>query len=245
MISASGMQPGGRFVAQNTSLRTLITRAFSNDARSTMSGSEWIQGIPGFADSARFDINAKTFSEGPDAPAIDSDSLPGMLRNLLVERFGMKYHTEERPVTVYKLTANKPKLKEADPASRTFCRVGSAPAGSPPGSQTITCQNITMDQMADRVQSVVGGVSFPVENATGLKGGWDFSIVYSQLAMRASAAGPAAGAQPANAAPVASDPSGGETIFEAFQKIGLKLEAQKKPMPVIVIDHLEEKPTEN
>jgi uncharacterized protein (TIGR03435 family) len=63
--------------------------------------------------------------------------------------------------------------------------------------------------------------------------------------MRASAAGPAAGAQPANAAPVASDPSGGETIFEAFQKIGLKLEAQKKPMPVIVIDHLEEKPTEN
>jgi len=46
--------------------------------------------------------------------------------------------------------------------------------------------------------------------------------------------------------PEASEPSGGFTIFEAVEKqLGLKLEMQKRPMPVIVIDHIEQKPTDN
>jgi len=49
-----------------------------------------------------------------------------------------------------------------------------------------------------------------------------------------------------SALPSASDPSGGYTIFEAVDKqLGLKLEAQKRPLPVLVIDHVEEKPTDN
>jgi uncharacterized protein (TIGR03435 family) len=44
----------------------------------------------------------------------------------------------------------------------------------------------------------------------------------------------------------ASDPSGSLTLFEAIEKqLGLKLEMQKRPEPVVIIDHLEEKPTEN
>jgi uncharacterized protein (TIGR03435 family) len=97
-----------------------------------------------------------------------------------------------------------------------------------------------MDQLAERVQFAVN-ISFPVENATGIEGGWDFSVVYTQTA----SARPAGGAGPGNEAPTASDPSGGDPLLEAFQRIGLKLEQQKKPMPVIVIDHLEEKATEN
>jgi uncharacterized protein (TIGR03435 family) len=58
---------------------------------------------------------------------------------------------------------------------------------------------------------------------------------------KAVSTGPASGD-----VPVASDPTVGYTIFEALEKeIGLKLEIQKLPTPVIVIDHLEEKPTEN
>jgi uncharacterized protein (TIGR03435 family) len=45
--------------------------------------------------------------------------------------------------------------------------------------------------------------------------------------------------------PIASDPSSGMTLFEAIEKVGLKLEKRKREMPVIVIDHIEQKPTEN
>jgi uncharacterized protein (TIGR03435 family) len=49
---------------------------------------------------------------------------------------------------------------------------------------------------------------------------------------------------PAGAA--ASDPVGGTSLFEALDKqLALKLEAQKRPYPVFVIDHIEEKPTDN
>jgi uncharacterized protein (TIGR03435 family) len=42
------------------------------------------------------------------------------------------------------------------------------------------------------------------------------------------------------------DPSGGLTIFEAVEKqLGLKLEKQKRSVQVTVIDHIEQKPTEN
>jgi uncharacterized protein (TIGR03435 family) len=52
--------------------------------------------------------------------------------------------------------------------------------------------------------------------------------------------------QPASEPPTAAEPSGGYTLFEAIEKqLGLKLEPHKRLMPVIVIDHLDEKPTEN
>jgi uncharacterized protein (TIGR03435 family) len=56
----------------------------------------------------------------------------------------------------------------------------------------------------------------------------------------------AAGGGGGAAVPTASDPTGGYTLFEAIEKqLGLKLEKQKRSLPVIVIDHLEQKPTEN
>lgn len=45
---------------------------------------------------------------------------------------------------------------------------------------------------------------------------------------------------------VASDPNGTITVFEAIEKqLGLKLETQKRPVTVLVIDHAERKPIEN
>jgi len=44
----------------------------------------------------------------------------------------------------------------------------------------------------------------------------------------------------------ASDPNGAITLFEAIEKqLGLKLATQKRPAPVLVIDHAEQKPTDN
>ncbi len=44
----------------------------------------------------------------------------------------------------------------------------------------------------------------------------------------------------------ASEPNGALSFFDAVNKqLGLKLEKEKRPVPVLVIDHIEEKPTEN
>jgi uncharacterized protein (TIGR03435 family) len=51
---------------------------------------------------------------------------------------------------------------------------------------------------------------------------------------------------PANGTANAEDPSGALSLFDALTKqLGLKLEMQKHPLPALVIDHIEEKPTEN
>jgi uncharacterized protein (TIGR03435 family) len=47
-------------------------------------------------------------------------------------------------------------------------------------------------------------------------------------------------------AAVASEPSGGMSLFEAMEKhLGMKLEMHRRSLPVFVIDHVEEKPTDN
>jgi uncharacterized protein (TIGR03435 family) len=43
-----------------------------------------------------------------------------------------------------------------------------------------------------------------------------------------------------------SDPIGGASLFNAIQRqLGLRLEEQKRSQPVFVIDHIDEKPTDN
>jgi uncharacterized protein (TIGR03435 family) len=182
---------------------------------------------------------------------MDMDAMAPMILALLKDRFKMTYHTEERPVTAYTLVSAKPKMKKADPASRTFCRNANAPAGSPPGSRLLTCQNITMAQFAERLQNMAPDLNWPVPDATGIEGGWDFTLMFSMRPMMAGMMGmpPGRGGEAGPGAaplPTASEPIDGYTLFEAVEKqLGLKLEKQKRSMPVIVIDHIEQKPTDN
>ena len=70
-----------------------------------------------------------------------------------------------------------------------------------------------------------------VIDASGLEGAWDLAFNFS----------PAGALQTPG-----SDPNGAISIFDALDKqLGLKLETQKRPMPVLVVDHLEGKPTAN
>jgi uncharacterized protein (TIGR03435 family) len=235
------MQPGGRLTVKGMPLRFLIMRAFAAN------NSDTVVGLPSWADTERFDIIAKAPSEGPSAPSIDFETMAPMIRALLADRFKMTWHTEDRPESAYTLVSAKPKMKKADPASRTSCKTAPAPAGAPPGSMLLTCQNVTMAQFADRLQNMAPGLNWPVLDSTGIEGGWDFTLTFSRGAPMTIGAGRGGDAgQAATAAPAASDPTGGYTIFEAVEKqLGLKLEMQKRPVPVIVIDHVEQKPTEN
>jgi uncharacterized protein (TIGR03435 family) len=219
-------------VATGMSMQFLLTSAFFG------TNSEQLIGAPKWVDSERFDITAKTPWVNPATRPLDAPSVAPILRSLLMKRFGLTYHTEERQISAYRLVAVKPKIRKADPASRTWCKPSVAPAGSPPGSQLLTCRNIAMAQFAEELQGKTRELIWPVEDATGIEGGWDFTLTFSQ------SAGPSAG-QP-GAADAAPDPSGASTLIEAVEKqLGLKLELRKRPMPIYVIDRIEQRPTEN
>jgi uncharacterized protein (TIGR03435 family) len=173
-----------------------------------------------------------------------------------VDRFKLQTHIEDRPVSAYTLIAVNPKLRKADPLSRTRCKEGPGPDGkdprttSPVLNRLLTCQNMTMAQIGDELQRVAAGYIYsPVLDGTGIKGSWDFTLSFSSADLtQARAAGGAAGsaAPSADSSSTASDPSGAVSLFDTVNRqLGLKLEKQRRPAPVLVIDHIEEKPTEN
>jgi uncharacterized protein (TIGR03435 family) len=191
---------------------------------------------------------------GPNGPRIEIDDLRKMVRTLLEERFKMQAHMEDRPINAYTLIAVNPKLRKADPLSRTRCTEGPGPDGKDPRianpalNRLITCQNMTMAQIGDELQRVASGYIYsPVLDGTGIKGSWDFTLSFSsadQTQARAAGGGNPSGS--ASSTDGASDPNGAITLFDAVNRqLGLKLEKQRRLSPVLVIDHIEEKPTEN
>jgi uncharacterized protein (TIGR03435 family) len=234
------MQPGGRFIAQGMPMRFVIGSAFN------VSNNDQIAGLPGWVDTVRIDITAKAAAESLAGPLNDPEILAPMVRALLVERFGLAWHTEQRRVSAYSLLAAQPKLKKADPDSRIFCKIAPASLNTPPNSQILNCQNATIALFAERLPNLAPGLIYwPVQDATGLVGGWDFTLTFNPLpAMFLN--GPGRSSDAGQTAPVAPDPSGGFTIFESIEKqLGLKLETQKRTLPVIVIDRIQQKPTDN
>jgi len=246
------IQPTGMITVTGMPLKQLMQLAWNINSDDLLDGPKWLE-------SARFDIVARAFASTTqtDMPPIQIDTIREMLQKLLIERFQMKTHTEERPVSGYVLSAAKPRLTKADPASRTKCQEGPAANSAadprnrnPILSRLITCQNTTMAQFAERLMYAANGyVRVPALDATGLEGGWNFTVNFSPI--NAFQGGPGRGGDapagpPAAGALVASDPNGAISLPEALDKqLGLKLELKKRPMPVLVIDHVEEKPIEN
>lgn len=234
------MQPGGRFVAEGMEMRFLLRRAFN------VTSSDPIAGMPSWADSVRVSITAKVAGDYPFAgpAARDPELIAPLIRSLLTERFGLVWHTEERLGTAYALVADKPRMKKADPQSRIYCKNTPFGPNQAPNEEVLNCQNATMALFAEQLQNVPM-INAPVDDATGLDGGWDFSFSFDPFP-RLAGLGRGGGQPPGQGAPVAADPVGGYTIFESIQKeLGLKLEKKKKMVPVVVIDKLNPKPTEN
>jgi len=102
-----------------------------------------------------------------------------------------------------------------------------------------------MAQIGDELQRVAAGYIYnPVLDGTEIKGSWDFTLSFSSADKVQAGAGPSAPS--ANGGSTASDPSGALSLFDAVSRqLGLRLEKQKRPLPVLVIDHIEEKPTDN
>jgi uncharacterized protein (TIGR03435 family) len=250
-----GGMSGGQINVQYTTLKSMITFAWDLNPNDE----EVLVGAPKWLDVDRFDILAKVVNDAPasagaNAQRIDIEDLRAMLQTLLEDRFKLKAHMENRPISAYTLIAVNPKLRKADPLSRTRCIEGPGPDGKDPRTvnpalnRLVSCQNMTMAQIGDELQRIANGYIYTsVLDATQIKGSWDFTLSFSSADLtKGGGRGPPSGASATSSASATSDPNGALTLFDAVSKqLGLKLEKQRRPAPVLVIDHIEEKPTEN
>jgi uncharacterized protein (TIGR03435 family) len=247
-MGGQGLMPGGRIELIAVQLKMLIQLAWNIN-----NPDEMLVGAPKFLDAARFDVIAKASSinAGPASSGqLDIDALRVMFQALLIDRFKMKVHYEDRPVSSYELTVGKPKLQKADPANRTGCHEGPGADGKDPRTATpvlsrlLTCQNMTIAQLAEQLPNLANGyVHTPVLDSTGLTDHYDFTLSFSAINVLQNGVPTQ---QPGEGAANASDPSGGLSLPDAMNKqLGIKMELRKRPMQVLVIDHVEEKPTDN
>jgi uncharacterized protein (TIGR03435 family) len=201
------------------SLTDLIARAYRVKSFQ-VSGPDWMN-------AARFDILAKL----PEGASMDS--VPEMLQALLADRFQLKLHRDSKEFPVYALIVGK----------------GGAKLPPKPADYDSTARNklrpMTMENYAGLLSTVVDR---PVVDQTGLKGEYmvsmDVMVHALQSRVKAMAARQAAAMGGGGPTDAASDPSDSDT-FRAVQALGLKLEPQKLPMPLLVIEHLEKTPTED
>jgi uncharacterized protein (TIGR03435 family) len=177
-----------------------------------------VEGATGWVAADRFDIAARV--TGETAPT--TDQVRVMLQTLLAERFGLKLHRETREMSVYALVMAKsgPKLKKTSSSGSMMRR------GSEGQDIRLTFTGSPLDMLAQQL-STIPGVGRPVVDKTGIEGRHDFEL---QLA-----------APPQSAV---TGPSG-ESLFTAIEEqLGLKLESQKEPIEILVIDSVA-RPSEN
>jgi len=180
-----------------------------------------ILGGPSWLDSETYDLEAKAET------AVGLDQLKLMLRSLLADRFKLTLHRETKELRVYSLTVakNGPKLQSAKDGGSSSDHGLQGFRGNMAEFAHLLSLRLNMPMIDDPTVPVRSiGVPPPVLDKTGIQGVFDISI----------------GVQP--------EP--GADTFILWQRaleeqLGLKLESQKAPVEVLVIDHADKIPTEN
>jgi uncharacterized protein (TIGR03435 family) len=201
-----------------------------------------IDGGPGWMSSDHFDVVAKA----PDSAGVPSDSeeaaerMALMVRDLLVQRFKLVTHMEDRQGNVYALEINKPtaKLKESTEKAPSNCRkvdrVDDKPL--PAGAVRYDCRNVAMEMLASVLPRWAGDyLDLPVVNFTNSSAEYDFTLTWSG---RNLVDGLTNGA----VAPAGADTYESNTIFQAVQQLGLSLSRKRHPLPHLVVDSIERLP---
>jgi bla regulator protein blaR1 len=213
---------GGELDATNITLKMLIAFAYDTPPERILQGPPWL-------DSERYDILAKP-DRSADQPV---DRSMGAIRlrtqTLLADRFKLVLQKETRQLPIFRLLVDKGGPKHLLP-----------PKGATPDLLTngrhVTCQAASMAFFAKNF--LTGQVGGPVFDETGIAGNFDFSMDWSPTDNTPKSLPDAVDER---TAPEATGPS----LFTALkEQLGLKLEAGKGPVDVLVIDHAE-KPSEN
>jgi uncharacterized protein (TIGR03435 family) len=233
-------EAGGRVTAQCYPLLMIIRQAWNLDYSAPIAGlPKWLSdGYGTVTIAAKAPAGNFMGIQG----AQDNDALNVMLRHLLIGRYKMKVHFEDRPMDTLTLVAGKPKLTKADPSKRTGCtrQSRSMPGTGGATAHTVVCQNITLAQFAEQMPAFDAAIHYAVVDATGIQGAWDFTLNWTT---RMGNPFPNLGS---GATAKAADPPGGGSLSGAINKqLGLKVVTSKRPAPVLVIDHMENQPAEN
>lgn len=224
-----------RLTVKNRSLAGLIASAYRVRQRQ-VSGPAWMA-------NDRYEVEATFPADTPHAAVND------MLRAMLEERFGLKAHREEREEAGYALVQAKdgakliPAVTTEDPAAPMTdedrkAQVAKMQANMAKRMEEMKKQaaangvsgafsmsrwneaNATLEQMADYLSSLV---EKPVQDATGLQGKYAIDLQMQRF----------------------GDDTEEYAIAQALARLGLKLEARKVTVPVIVVDQVERTPKPN
>ena len=222
-----------RFVRQSITLSQLLVYAYDVSAFQVEGGDEWTR-------TSRFDVEAKA-AERPNA-----DQMRTMVKGLLAERFRLRLHTETRELPRYKLLKARADGRLGDRLRRSnfdCAAITSAPdykqpsgllAGGevPPcivmlkvngaGTPTITMRGTSISRLARVLEDRAGRV---IIDKTGLGGAYDVDFEWEL---------------PSRSGPPTTLPSESLSLFTVLEEqLGLKLESERGPVDVLVIDHVE------
>jgi len=222
------ISPSGRVELTNQPLKALIRTAYSLPESQIAGGPDWV-------DSARFDVVATA------GRSVTEPELRQMLQSLLSDRFKLVAHKEPREVAVYALTlarAGAPgkqlRASDADCVGRQL-RPPKQGAGPSPtagcaydvAGGTIVAHGFPLARLVESLSIMLRRL---VIDRTGLTGNFDFEMTWTPEQRAAGDITP-------------FDPNA--PVFTALQEqLGLKLEATKVPVDVLVIDRAE-KPAED
>jgi uncharacterized protein (TIGR03435 family) len=213
-----------------------------------INGPDWIA-------TERYEITAKMPS------GVSPEKMPEMVQSLLGERFGLHLHRDKKEMPVYALLVGKSPLKLKDSVVD--------PNAPPPAAVQVTgtgsAQGIAVN-MGNGSSYTFGGGKFVAKKFTGaaiasvlerfadrpmldlteLKGTYDFEFAVTPeetqtLMIRAAVS---AGVQlPPQALQLADN--GGNPLEGALDQVGLKLDARRMPVEIIIIDQIQKTPIDN
>jgi bla regulator protein BlaR1 len=233
-----GGRPGGQVVVINNTLRNMIRNAYELQEYQIVGGPDWIN-------DDRFDIVAKAANS--DATRLQ---LAAMVQTLLADRFKLVVHRETRQVPIYALVMARsdkrlgprlqPSTVDCEALFTAARRGGAPPPSAPPGERPPCGIRLVPGRMmaGGSLLSDVGRNLAPftgrlVIDQTGLTGRFDLDLEWTPDQMPQAQPG----APPAVLPP---PPSDGPSLFAAVQEQwGLKLDAARGPVEVLVIDSAE------
>ena len=219
-----GIDPGGRFHATNAPVFWMILMAFGEFQRPLIESQ--IAGGPDWLQAEHYDIVAKTTADVAALPPVEQfRTIPVLLRSLLEDRFKLRVHRETRTLPIYALTFAKkdhalgPKIAKSSldclKPSQDMAKCG---YNGVPGH--VVAGWVEMSQLVNLIANTTEHI---VVDRTGLEGRFDLELEWSPD-------------QTATDKP---------SIFAAVQEqLGLKLESDRGPVTVVVVDHVE-RPTED
>jgi uncharacterized protein (TIGR03435 family) len=197
---------GDRITIRNESVAKLLQMAYAIHPRQIANAPDWV-----FHDT--YDFEGTTDTQGE----LSTGGMRDIIHQLLADRFALKFHREQRELSVYAIQIAKGGPKLPPPANP-----GAEPDQDASTHGTETTVTVTSGSMADFILGMQFFFDRPLVDQTHLTGHYDFKLNYTFDETRAT------------------DPNAPPGLFTAIQQqLGLKLQPTKAPVQVFVIDHID------